>query len=77
MKYQDIFKKWHFWLISLSYATYLFFTDITSPEFFISNSIDVVNPDYTIFIVYFILRFLIVLTIYTNIWIFYWRKKKQ
>ena len=77
MKYKEIFKKWHFWLIAISYPTYLFWNDITNPAYYIANPEQLSNPDYLFFIFYFIIRFLIVLIIYSIIWLIFWRGKKD
>ena len=77
MKYKAMFKKWWFWFFSLSYPTFLFLIDITSPQYYINNPGELANPDYTIFIIMFGLRFLIALIILSILWFFFWKDKKN
>lgn len=74
MKFKEIFKKWHFWLVGLGYPIYLLWVDITSVEYYALYGLDL---NYPFLISYFIIRFLIVVIIYSVLWFFLWKNKKD
>ena len=76
MKYKEIFKKWHFWVIAISYPVFLLLKDLNSEAYLVGLSIRFFNLDYVSLISYFIIRFLIVLVIYSVIWLTFGRDKK-
>lgn len=70
MKYREIFKKWHFWLFVFLDFMFGFTREINYVGFF-----DIFY--WYIYVAYIVGAFLIVSFIYTILWLFFWRKKKE